>query len=875
MGLRVGNRIQAMRRSIFSVFFVVLLLAASGNIALAKRVALVIGNDDYQEVVKLQKAANDAQAMGDALESVGFEVHRAKNVVRRDMNFQLQTFYSKLQPGDEALFFYAGHGIEISGRNYLLPTDIPSAKPGREDFIKSEAIPVDRILRSIRKRGTRVSIMVLDACRDNPFPSEGTRSLGGTRGLARMPSPEGSFIMYSAGVGQTALDRLSDDDPHPNSVFTRSLVPLIKKPGFSLTRTARLVRREVQDLAGKVSHNQRPAYYDEVTGDFFFSGKEQKVATAPSKPTKPAAPQTGGQSGGTPSFEIETLFWSSVKDSSNPAILNTYLKKYPNGLFAELARVKLAELTKPAVTQKPKPAKPKPAKPSNGGQNPQVAVVTPPTTPSVPPTKPKPKTEHVTLPAAVWPIGKWPEGITSDGQNLWIAESGVRRVAQMDPTNGRVIKRVKVGRLPVDMVADPTGQVFSLVYTDGLVWSHPAQGKGRRLAKLTDYPEDMVADSKFLWVLTHPGGSSANTKVVRIDRRSGKTKTSNALPDQNASGIALSRGRIWLVHGQGRGGRISVVDANTLARGGSIGVNVFLTDIASSDQGMFVSGGEFNKSGTVVKYNPGNGREEARAQLPGQFIGTLAAFQDHVVAIGSGGTIWVLSASDLSIRRVITLNFGQYQAQDVHVTASSLFITTHRGQGSNGSVLAVRNWQPGGAQQQQQPPQPVEPSLSLGTWKFDGRTSAEESEGRGVVYSASVEVSSSGGPASFILSCYPSDKKIELAMLGRERFEALAKSALKAGRGRFGGKDSFIDLVIDGQPYPLKANFFEMNGELNLDSGYRANGRILNGLLRSSGATLNAARNRISIPLRNSTNTICKALQQCGIAQAHCRAKGQ
>ncbi|MCP5084960.1 MAG: hypothetical protein GY948_25020 [Alphaproteobacteria bacterium] len=855
-----------MRRSIFSVFFVALLLAASGNFALAKRVALVIGNDDYQEVVKLQKAANDAKAMGDVLESVGFEVYRANNVARRNMNFQLQSFYSKLQPGDEALFFYAGHGIEIAGRNFLLPTDIPSAKPGGEDFIKSEAVPVDRILRSIRKRGARVSIMVLDACRDNPFPNEGTRSLGGTRGLARMPTAEGTFIMYSAGVGQTALDRLSDDDPHPNSVFTRSLVPLIKKPGFSLTRTARLVRREVQDLAGKISHNQRPAYYDEVTGDFYFSGKEKKVTNVPSQPAKPSPPKPTGQSGGTPSFEIESLFWSSVKDSSNPAIIKTYLTKYPNGLFAELARVKLAELTKPAPPQKPKPVKP-----ADNGQNPQVAVVTPPTTPSVTPTKPKPKPERVTLQASVWPIGKWPEGITSDGQNLWIAESGVRRVAQMDPTNGRVIKRVKVGRLPVDMVADPTGQVFSLVYTDGLVWSHPARGKGIRLAKLTDYPEDLVADSKFLWVLTHPGGSSANTKVVRIDRRSGTIKRSNALPDQNASAIALSRGRIWMVHGQGRGGRISVIDANTLARGGSIGVNVFLTAIVSGNQGMFVSGGEFNKSGTVVKYNPGNGREEARVQLPGQFVGKLAAFQDHVVAIGSGGTIWVLAASDLSIRRVITLNFGQYQAQDMHVTASTLFITTHRGQGSNGSVLAVRNWQPGGAQQ----PEPVEPSLSLGTWKFDGRTSAEESEGRGVVYSASVDVSSSSGPASFILSCYPDGKRIELAMLGQERFEALAKSALKAGRGRFGGKDSFIDLVIDGQPYPLKANYFEMNGELNLDSGYRANGRILNGLLRSSGATLNAARNQISIPLRNSTNTICRALKQCGITQAHCHAKGQ
>ena len=855
-----------MRHSILSSCLVVLLLLAGTQLALAKRVALVIGNDDYQEVVKLQKAANDAEAMADALQSVGFEVIQAKNLVRRDMNFQLQTFFSKLQPGDEALFFYAGHGIEIAGRNYLLPTDIPSAKPGREDFIKSEAIPVDRILRSIRKRGTRVSIMVLDACRDNPFPSEGTRSLGGTRGLARMPTAEGTFIMYSAGVGQTALDRLSDDDAHPNSVFTRSLVPLIRKPGFSLTRTARVVRRQVQDLAGKVSHNQRPAYYDEVTGDFFFSGKGPQVTGGQSQPPKPS----GGQTGGSTSFDREALFWSSVKDSSSPAILNTYLKKYPEGQFAELARLKIAELQRQAGLQSEGLQQTVPSKPAGGTQTQQVATVTPPTTPSVPPAKPKP--ERVTLQAAVWPIGKWPEGITSDGQNLWIAESGVRQVAQIDASNGRVVKRVKVGRLPVDMVANPSGRVFSLIYTDGLVWSHPGRGKAKRLAKLRDYPAGMVADDRYLYILTQPGGSSANTKVVRVDQRSGRAKGSGALPDGNAAGIALVNGRVWLVHGSGRAGRISVLESDSLRLRASFDVSAFVQSISANHQGAFVAGGEWNKSGVVIGFDPQTGRERARVNLPGQFIYAVKVFQNHVIAVGNGGTIWVLSASDLSIKRVINLSFGQFQAQDLYATPSTLFITTHRGQGTNGSVLAVRNWQLGKAQQPQEAPAP---SLSLGTWKFDGRTSAEESEGRGVLYSASVDVSSTAGTASFILSCAPDDKKIELAMLGRQKFEALAKSALKAGRGRFGSQDSYIDLVIDGQPYPLKANFYEMNGELNLDRGYRANGRIMTGLLRSSVATLNAARDRISIPLRNSTKAICNALRQCGIRQAHCKAKGQ
>lgn len=846
-----------MRHFLISSLLVIVLLFAGGHQALAKRVALVIGNDDYQEVVKLQKAGNDAKAMADALKSVGFEVVSAVNLVRREMNFQLQSFYSKLEPGDEALFFYAGHGIEIAGRNYLLPTDIPSAKPGREDFIRSEAIPVDRILRSIRQRSTRVSIMILDACRDNPFPSEGTRSLGGSRGLARMPSPEGTFIMYSAGVGQTALDRLSDDDPHPNSVFTRNLVPLIKKPGVSLTRTARTVRRQVQQLATKVAHNQRPAYYDEVTGDFFFAGNSQQTAAG-------GQTQAPKPSGGTPSIDREALFWSSVKDSTSPAIINTYLKKFPNGQFAELARLKIAELQ---AASNPPPSPPEPPKEQ------EVAVATPPSAPVTPPPA-KPQIERVQITPSVWPIGKWPEGITSDGKSLWIAESGVRRVAQMDAQTGRIIKRVKVGRLPVNMVANRSGQVFSLVHTDALVWSHPPRGKGKRLGRLRDYPADMVAEGRYLYILTQPGGSSANTKVVRMDQRTGRSIGSDRLPDGNAAGIAMVGGKVWLVHGQGSAGRISVLEPDSLRLRAVWNVDGFVRSIAANSQGAFVAGGEFNKAGLVIRFNPQTGLEEARQTLPREFIGTLAVFQDNVIAIGSSGTIWVLAAQDLTIRRVIKLNVGAYNPRGIHPTAAALYITNQQGQGSNGTVLAVRKWQPGGGEQQQ-PDEPPAPSLSLGSWKFDGRISAEQSEGRGVLFSASVDIPSPAGTASFILSCYPNGKQIELAMLGRERFESVAKSAIKAGKGRFGSTDSYIDLVIDGQPYPLKASFFEANGELNLDKGYRANGRIMTGLLRSSEATLNAARDRIAIPLRGSTKAICSALRGCGIVQSHCRAKGQ
>lgn len=300
----------------------------------AKRVALVIGNDAYREVAKLEKAVNDANAMAATLSEIGFEVIRATNVTRREMNRNIQLFASKLDLGDEALFFYAGHGVEIAGRNFLLPVDIPVAKPGYENFITSESIAVDRILNHIKSRNARISILMLDACRDNPFAGEGSRGIGGTRGLARTIAPKGTFIMYSAGVGQLALDRLNRDDPHPNSVFTRSVIPLIKRPGLSLVQTARQVRRDVEKLAATVSHDQRPAYYDEVTGDFYFAGRPE-IAAVQGK-SEPVGPATAKD----PALNA----WNVIQNTTSQAVLDAFVKEFPESVFATFAKARLKEL---------------------------------------------------------------------------------------------------------------------------------------------------------------------------------------------------------------------------------------------------------------------------------------------------------------------------------------------------------------------------------------------------------------------------------------------------------------------------------------------------------------------------------------------------
>lgn len=239
-----------------------------------KRIALVVGNDKYQNLsanAQLQKAQNDARSTAETFTSLGFDVMRGFNLKRRDMNVQLTRLANKIEPGDEVMFFFAGHGVRIEGQNYLLPTDIPPISEANEDLLKSESLRVDRISEMFRKKGARLSVLILDACRDNPYKDTRGRSVGGTRGLAPMDPPEGTLVLFSAGAGQQALDRLSDDDKNPNSVFTRTFLPMIKQEGLELSRLSKLVKAKVRELAKTVGHNQTPAVYDEVIGDVFLA----------------------------------------------------------------------------------------------------------------------------------------------------------------------------------------------------------------------------------------------------------------------------------------------------------------------------------------------------------------------------------------------------------------------------------------------------------------------------------------------------------------------------------------------------------------------------------------------------------------------------
>ena len=232
----------------------------------AKRVALVIGNDNYMAVSKLQKAGNDANAMARELKNAGFAVQLHQNLNYRATVRAVESFTQGIQGGDEVVVFYAGHGVQIKNGSYLLPTDIEVKS---ESEVEKTAYDLLTLTEKLAEAKPAFSLVIIDACRDNPLKSKG-RSIGNARGLSAIEAPKGQMIVYSASRGQQALDRLLEKDPNPNSVFTRELLARMKNPGMKIEDLMRDVQNSVEELAKSVKHEQRPAIYNESRGNFYF-----------------------------------------------------------------------------------------------------------------------------------------------------------------------------------------------------------------------------------------------------------------------------------------------------------------------------------------------------------------------------------------------------------------------------------------------------------------------------------------------------------------------------------------------------------------------------------------------------------------------------
>lgn len=294
------------------VFASLLILCLTPGFALAAdRLAFVVGIDTYPALgaaARLERPAADARTVATALEQLGYRVTLLSGAVTQEaMLRRFGGFADGVRPGDTALVYFAGHGIALQGTNFLLPSDIPAIEPGQEMLARSRALAETDLSAALRERGARVVVMVIDACRDNPFPKAGTRSIGQARGLARADPADGVFSLYAASAGQQALDRLPGDDPSPNSVFTRVFADKLKRRDLNLIDLGESVRDDVARLAETVPHRQVPAYYNAVRGARFVSlaspdvlpgsnGLEPRpapvIAVRPSDPPAPRPPQT-------------------------------------------------------------------------------------------------------------------------------------------------------------------------------------------------------------------------------------------------------------------------------------------------------------------------------------------------------------------------------------------------------------------------------------------------------------------------------------------------------------------------------------------------------------------------------------------------------
>ena len=309
---------------------VVLFLAALPSIGTSAaevsgaRIALVVGNGAYGgELGALRNPVNDARLMAQTLRGVGFAVRLVEDADEDALEDAVVAFGGDLRrsgSGGVALFYYAGHGVQSSGANYLIPVD---SQVETEQHLKTRAVRATLVLEEMEEAPTALNIVVLDACRNNPFAASG-RNIGGSRGLARMETPPGSFFLaYSAAAGQVA-----EDGDGANSVYTGALAAAMAQPGLELEEVFKQAGRTVRTQTGGSQVPWREGSWD---GAFHFVSPGISPIVRPEPVPEPG-------------MDPEEEEWRFVRDSGNPQTVRDFLERHPNGRFVGAAQALLERL---------------------------------------------------------------------------------------------------------------------------------------------------------------------------------------------------------------------------------------------------------------------------------------------------------------------------------------------------------------------------------------------------------------------------------------------------------------------------------------------------------------------------------------------------
>ncbi len=309
------------------IIFLALSVLTGADTALAdKRVALVIGNSAYKNISRLDNPANDAKLMANTLRRLGFTLIGNGAQIDLDkaaFDNAAQNFGRQLQGADVGLFYYAGHGVQISGANYLVPVN---ANPTREADVDFQMVDVNLVLRQMQGSGTKLNLVILDACRNNPFIAGSMRSVN--RGLAQMWAPEGTLISYATQPGNVAQDGADGNSP-----YTKALTQTISKAGLDIFQAFNEVGLVVKRSTGGA---QQPwVSSSPIDGAFYF------VAPAAGAPSESASRSRRE--------DEATQAWAAVKDTTNTAILEAFIKRFADSFYSDLARARIEELKKTQI----------------------------------------------------------------------------------------------------------------------------------------------------------------------------------------------------------------------------------------------------------------------------------------------------------------------------------------------------------------------------------------------------------------------------------------------------------------------------------------------------------------------------------------------
>ena len=286
---------------------------ADTTVPAGDRVALVIGNAAYKNVTPLANTVNDAVVMADALKTIGFELVGGKaqtNLDKGELENVIRKFGEAIRGKRVAFLYYSGHGVQVDGRNYLIPT---SANVAAKTDVKYELVNVDNVLDDMNASGTKVNIIVLDACRSNPFGEKGLRGTGS--GLASMDAPSGTLVAYATGPGKTAADGTGRNSP-----YTESLARIIREPGLDIEDVFREVGKEVQNKTGGV---QVPWKMDSLTEKFYFKVTVEVEGTIQT---------AGGPGSDSVPPKSEASKTGSIKVKSTPAGAAVYVNGTQKGI---------------------------------------------------------------------------------------------------------------------------------------------------------------------------------------------------------------------------------------------------------------------------------------------------------------------------------------------------------------------------------------------------------------------------------------------------------------------------------------------------------------------------------------------------------------